>query len=117
MPRPTVDPGDPLNELTVVAAFVQVALAKEGHDGVVGINLLEKIQLPTLPTLYGAMLAGVDYVLMGAGVPVRIPAVLDLLAAHAEAALPLDVTGAGPDRRHEARFDPRRLWGRATRCP
>ena len=30
--------------------------------GKVGINLLEKVQLPNLATLYGAMLAGVDYV-------------------------------------------------------
>ena len=34
-----------LNELTIVANFVEVFLAKEGHDGVVGINLLEKIQI------------------------------------------------------------------------
>nr|WP_325235663.1 nitronate monooxygenase [Egicoccus sp.] len=117
VPRPKIDPGDPLIELTVAAAFVQVTLAKEGHDGLVGINLLEKIQLPTLPTLYGAMLAGVDYVLMGAGVPVKIPAVLDRLAAHEEAALPLDVTGASPERRHESRFDPRRLWDGADLLP
>jgi len=117
VPRPTVDPGASLIELTVVAAFVQVWLAKEGHDGAVGINLLEKIQLPTLPTLYGAMLAGVDYVLMGAGVPVKIPAVLDRLAAHADAALPLDVTGAGPDRRHESTFAPQRLWGGVDSLP
>lgn len=69
-----------LVELTVVAAFVEVFLAKEKHAGVVGINLLEKIQLPTLPTLYGAMLAGVDYVLMGAGIPRAIPGVLDAFA-------------------------------------
>lgn len=117
VPRPTVDPGDALIELTVIAAFVQVWLAKDGHDGLVGINLLEKIQLPTLPTLYGAMLAGVDHVLMGAGVPVKIPAVLDRLAAHADAALPLDVTGAAPDRRHEAGFEPRRLWGEVEPVP
>ncbi|MEZ6080571.1 MAG: hypothetical protein R3C56_34330 [Pirellulaceae bacterium] len=53
-------------ELVVVANFVEVTLAKEGHTGRIGINYLEKIQTPTLPSLYGAMLAGVDYVLMGA---------------------------------------------------
>jgi len=57
-----------------------VFLAKEGHDGLVGINYLEKIQLPTLPSLYGAMLANVDYVLMGAGIPRAIPGALDHLA-------------------------------------
>ncbi len=55
--------------LVVLANFVEVFLAKEGHSGIVGVNLMEKIQLPALPALYGAMLAGVDYVLMGAGIP------------------------------------------------
>ncbi|MCA9803739.1 MAG: nitronate monooxygenase, partial [Cyanobacteria bacterium HKST-UBA02] len=49
-----------LTEITVAANFVEVFLAKEGHDGLVGINYLEKIQLPTLPSLFGALLAGVD---------------------------------------------------------
>jgi len=48
--------------MTVAGAFVDVCLAKEGHHGVVGINVLEKIQMPTLSTLYGALLADVDYV-------------------------------------------------------
>ncbi|MCP5523356.1 MAG: hypothetical protein H7A46_17610 [Verrucomicrobiales bacterium] len=76
---PTVKPGSPMNELTVVASFVEVFLAKEGHAGRVGINLLEKIQLPTLAALFGAMLAGVDVVLMGAGIPRLIPGALDNL--------------------------------------
>jgi nitronate monooxygenase len=64
-------------ELCVVANFVEVFLARQGHDNPVGINYLEKIQIPHLPSLYGAMLAGVGYVLMGAGIPVKIPGVLD----------------------------------------
>ena len=40
-------------ELTMLAAFVEVFLAKAGHDAPVGINLLTKTQLLTLPTLYG----------------------------------------------------------------
>jgi len=46
--------------------------------GLVGINFLEKIQLPPCLALR-AMLANVDYVLMGAGIPRAIPA-LDRLA-------------------------------------
>ena len=38
----------------------------------IGVNFLEKIQVPNLPSIYGAMLAGVTYVLMGAGIP-RLP--------------------------------------------
>src|SRR6478609_11402939 len=63
--------------LYVIAAFVEIYLAKIGHSGQVGMNLLEKIQLPTLPTLFGAILAGVDVVLMGAGIPSAIPGVLE----------------------------------------
>src|SRR5579863_5614467 len=62
-----------LEELCVVSNFVEIFLAREGHDNPVGINYLEKIQIPHLPSIYGAMLAGVDYILMGAGIPTRIP--------------------------------------------
>src|SRR5690606_4725489 len=64
------------------------------------------IQLPTLPSLLGAMLAGVDYVLMGAGIPRAIPGVLDDLARYRPVALPLDVAGARPDERYAATLDP-----------
>ena len=67
-------------ELLIVSNFVEVFLAKEGHDGWVGINFLEKIQLPNMPSFLGAMLAGVDFVLMGAGIPLQIPGILDGLA-------------------------------------
>ncbi|MHC5211147.1 MAG: nitronate monooxygenase [Planctomycetota bacterium] len=95
-------------ELILAATFVEVHLAREGHDAAVGINLLTKIQLPTLPSLYGAMLAGVGFVLMGAGIPRAIPGVLDRLAGHEPVTLTLDVEGAGAGEIEELRFDPRR---------
>ena len=111
-PKP---PGE-LVELTVLAAFVEVALAKEGHDNPVGMNLLEKIQMPTVATLYGAMLAGVDVVIMGAGIPYQIPGILDRLAAHGPAAYRLDVDGAGADHDLVIRFDPADIFpGRELR--
>ncbi len=91
--------------LIVVANFAEVFLAKEGHDGVVGINYLEKIQFPTLPSLYGAMLAGVDVVLMGAGIPAEIPASLDRLSHHQPVSISLDVLEAAGER-YELHFDP-----------
>ena len=95
---PTLTASPAFIELTVIANFVEVFLAKENHPGVVGINLLEKIQLPTLPSLYGAMLAGVDYVLMGAGIPRAIPGVLDQFSRGESATLKIDVTApAAPD--------------------
>ncbi len=78
-------------DLATMGGFVEVWLAKEGHDGIVGINFLEKIQMPTPPTLYGAMLAGVDVVLVGAGIPREIPRLLDGLAGHEPVVLPLHV--------------------------
>lgn len=66
--------------VTVAAAFVETWLAREGHDGDVGMNLLTKVQLPNLPTLYGAMLAGVATIIMGAGIPREIPGALDALS-------------------------------------
>ena len=86
-----------LQQLTVVACFVEVWLAKEGHDGVVGLNLLEKVQLPNLACLYGAMLADVDYVIMGAGIPREIPGALDLLSENKTASLKTSVVGASEE--------------------
>lgn len=93
VPRHTLASNRALLELNVLASFVEVDLAREGHTGVVGINLLQKIVLPTLPTLYGALLAGVGYVLMGAGIPLEIPAALAALVQHRPASLSVAVTG------------------------
>jgi nitronate monooxygenase len=94
-------------ELCVVANFVEVWLARQGHGHPVGINYLEKIQIPHLPSLYGAMLAGVGYVLMGAGIPLKIPGAIDRLARHEPATYPLAVTGSQPGDDHVIAFDPR----------
>lgn len=110
-PMPTLNLNPALAELIVVANFVEVFLAKEGHDGPVGINYLEKIQLPTLPSLFGAMLAGVDYVLMGAGIPRAIPGAMDLLAKGETAKLQIDVEGAVPGEEHSVTFDPKSFCG------
>lgn len=95
-----------LVELYVVANFVEVFLAREGHCGAVGINYLEKIQIPHLASIYGAMLAGAAYVLMGAGIPLRVPGVLDRLARHESVTYSLDVTGARSGDDFSVRFDP-----------
>lgn len=109
VPVPRHDAGRHYLELTVAGSFVEVYLARRGHTGPIGINLLEKIQIPTLPSLYGAMLAGVDYVLMGAGIPLEIPAALDALAQHRPVALPLAVAGAEAEARYAVSFDPREV--------
>ncbi|MDA0310621.1 MAG: nitronate monooxygenase [Gemmatimonadetes bacterium] len=100
--------------LMVLANFVEVFLAKEGHSGPVGINYLTKIQLPTLPSLYGA-LAGVDYVLMGAGIPREIPGVLDALVEHAPASIRFDILGGTGAEDEALNFDPSVVWSNPER--
>lgn len=73
------------------AAFSEVLLAKEGHDGYVGINLLCELKRYSLPALYGAMLADVDAVMMGAGIPMEEAQQIPLLASGSSARLRLDV--------------------------
>jgi nitronate monooxygenase len=94
-------------ELCMVANFVEVFLAREGHVNPVGINYLEKIQIPHLPSIYGAMLAGVGYVLMGAGIPVKIPGVLDRFVHHEPATYPLHATGSQEGQEAEMAFHPK----------
>jgi NAD(P)H-dependent flavin oxidoreductase YrpB (nitropropane dioxygenase family) len=97
-------PGD--IAVTVVANFVEVFLAKEGHAGRVGVNYLEKVQMATPAAALGAMLAGVDYVLMGAGIPAEIPQLLEDLAEGRKAGVRVDVDGAGRDDTHRVVVDP-----------
>jgi len=104
-----------LDQLTAIANFVEVYLAKEGHSGHVGINLLEKVQMPNLASLYGAMLAGVDVVLMGAGIPTQIAGILDKLSNHEPVSYRVDVHGAEKDDDHRIYFDPENLFPGITK--
>ena len=94
-----------MTKLAVASAFVEIWLAKENHDGPIGINVLEKVQLMHLPVLLGAMMADVDYVLVGAGIPHQIPAVLTSYARNLPANYRLDV--AGSPEKHVMTLDPR----------
>jgi nitronate monooxygenase len=112
LPKHSKDNPRELIELCIVANFVEVFLARVGHNHPVGINYLEKIQIPHLPSLYGAMLAGVGYVLMGAGVPLKIPGVLDRFANHDPATYTLHVTGAQEGDDTTMTFSPREFMER-----
>jgi NAD(P)H-dependent flavin oxidoreductase YrpB (nitropropane dioxygenase family) len=113
-PLPGLHPGQDYVALTVAANFAEVFLAKEGHEGLVGINFLEKIQFPTLPSIFGAMLAGVDYVLMGAGIPRAIPGVLDRLARCEAVELKIEINGGLPGEEFYSAFDPSQFCGGAA---
>jgi NAD(P)H-dependent flavin oxidoreductase YrpB (nitropropane dioxygenase family) len=105
-----------LVELTVLATYAEVWLAREGHKGLVGINLLEKVQLPTVYALYGALLAGVDAVLMGAGIPKEIPATLRALVAGDTVRYPIhvergEVPASDGDEPATVEFSPTAIFG------
>lgn len=119
IPSPALKNHPDLVDLLIAANFVEVFLAKEHHGGQVGINYLEKIQAPHLPSFFGAMLAGVDYVLMGAGIPRYVPGALDALAAGQTATYRMDVADipAGIDEEYLSTFDPVAWWTDAARNP
>lgn len=96
-----------LEELIIAASFVEVYLAKEGHDGMVGVNFIHKIQSPLLPALYGAMLAGVDIVAVGAGIPLEIPKVIDGLCQGLPVQFTLHVHEA--KQQHYLTFNPQKV--------
>src|SRR5664280_2952541 len=97
VPRFTLKPAHRLLQLTVAANFAEVYLAKEGHHGPVGMNYLRKIELPIPASCYGAMLAGVDYILMGAGSPHELPGLIRDLARHEATSFSVKVLGARSD--------------------
>jgi nitronate monooxygenase len=109
VPMFKVEMSKKIMELNVVANFVEIWLAKEGHANPVGINYLEKIQMPNLTAIFGAMLAGVDYILMGAGIPREIPGILDRYVNYEPAELTLDVKNETKGQTTKMSFDPRQV--------
>jgi nitronate monooxygenase len=118
VPMWTLTPSQLLLEVTVLANYCEVWLAKHNDDGspidgFVGINLLTKVQLPTVPSLYGAMLANVDYVIMGAGIPLSIPGLLDNLSDCEDCQHRIDVAGVANDDQFSLDFSPKMFWSNA----
>jgi NAD(P)H-dependent flavin oxidoreductase YrpB (nitropropane dioxygenase family) len=101
-------------QLVALGAFVEVWLAKEGHSGPIGINLLEKIQTHLPATLAGAMLAGVDVVLVGAGIPANLPRLINGLAKWEPVSYPIDVAEAPEGAEFFVNLDPAEVLGRPT---
>lgn len=104
-PKLLINPTHTARELLVISAFVEVWLAKEGHEGLVGINLLEKIQMANGAAILGAMVAGVDYVLMGAGLPREIPNFIKNISLGNTAKLSIEVKDATVA--HSIEIDPK----------
>ncbi len=111
-------------ELLIATGFSEVWLAKQGqgtpqeYDGKVFINFLHKVELPLIYTMYGAMLAGVDGVIVGAGNPDGLPAACSRLAEHAPVTSELSVLYRESGESFHITFDPRRVAeGRLARDP
>lgn len=107
IPKHTLDQSGADQELRVLGNFVEVWLAKEGHPGRIGVNYLEKIQMALPAATLGALLAGVDYVLVGAGVPRQVPRLLEDLAAGRPGGVDVEVHGS--NRTHRVEVDPTTL--------
>ena len=112
LPKMSLKPDEFAVKFLVAANFVEVWLAREGHNGLVGINYLEKIQLATPASIYGAMLAGADYILMGAGIPSEIPRVIRELVSHEKTKIAIDVEAATT--KYFQSFDPAVVGGAQT---
>lgn len=100
-------------ELLIATGFVEVWLAKQGHSGAIFINFLHKIELPLIYVMYGAMLAGVDGVVVGAGNPDGLPALCSRLANHAAVTRTLPVLYQEAGEEFAISFDPQQFAGGA----
>ncbi len=109
--RLTFDDG--IVELLIATGFAEVWLAKQGHTGRIFINFLNKIDLPLIYIMYGAILAGVDGIIVGAGNPEGLPAICARLARHEVVTRSLSVLYAGPGEQFSLDFDPRTVAGGA----
>lgn len=109
VPALTLNPSRMTIALHLCANFAFVWLAKEGHTNPVSINWLEKMQMAHLYSIAGAMLAGVNFVTMGAGIPLQVPSVLDHFAHGQPVEYRVTVTGC-PSGTMTMRFDPSQFF-------
>jgi len=73
----TIKPSKLLISLTICANYAFVWLAKEKNENPISINYLEKVSMPLIYSITGAMLADVDEITIGAGIPLQIPKVIN----------------------------------------
>ena len=109
VPKLSLNPTPLATKLLILSSYTEVHLAKRGTHGAIGINFLEKIQLATPASIFGAILAGVDYILMGAGIPADIPQLIRDLTHGRKVAFKIKVEGA--DAAHLLDFDPSIIRG------
>ncbi len=105
-------------ERVILTAFAEVWLAKVGHSGKIFINFLKKIELPLVFAMYGAMLAGVDGIVIGAGSPEGLPSVSTMLAQHQPVNIDIPMLYRESGESFQIAFDPKTILdGNLTRQP
>jgi len=108
----TVKPPARLIALTICANYAFVYLAKEGHSNPVSINYMAKISMSLMCGILGAMMAGVDFVTVGAGIPRQIPDVIDAIAEGRVVHYDVDYAGIdGKTKKYAMSFDPKKFFG------
>lgn len=100
---------DELVELLIATGYAEVWLAKEGHKGNIFINFLKKVELPLIFAMYGAMLAGVTGIVVGAGNPEGLPGLCTQLAQHQAVTTELSVLYRDSGETFNLTFDPRQV--------
>lgn len=105
-------------ERIIISTFAEVWLARQGHSGRIFINFLSKVELPLIYAMYGAMLAGVDAIVVGAGNPEGLPAACAALAEHAPVTHQIPVLYRESGESFILPFDPRQVAdGRLAQAP
>jgi nitronate monooxygenase len=94
-----------LISLTICANFAFIWLAKDRHKNPIFVNYLEKIQMPHIYSILGAMLANVDGIIMGAGIPKNVPAIIDAILENSELSYPIEVKNH-PEKHVCIKFNP-----------
>ncbi len=105
-------------ERVILTAFAEVWLAKIGHSGKIFINFLKKIELPLVFAMYGAMLAGVDGIVVGAGSPEGLPYLCSKLARHEAVSIDIPMLYRESGESFQIEFDPKTILnGNLTQLP
>jgi len=109
VPKLSLNPSVDFIDLTICGNFVAVWLAKEQHNNPVSINYLEKIQVPLIYSFVGVIMAGVDYITMGAGIPDQIPELIRSFIEGEEVKYNIDIQGS--KKKYVLKFNPKEYFG------
>ncbi|HRH33002.1 MAG TPA: nitronate monooxygenase [bacterium] len=112
IPVMSLNPCRELIELMIVASFAIVWLAKEEHERPISVNCLGKMEGSLIFYLLGAIMAGANYITIGAGIPLQIPNVLDAIVSGTTVNYRVQVKGS-KDGFVTISFDPMEFFGKA----